>query len=49
MLDMFCCAGEQQKKIINDINVLIKRALRCIHYRNYDDRVRKLKTENKNT
>ena len=33
------------KKCMNDINVLKNRALRGIHYKKYDDRVRKLKTE----
>ena len=44
MLDMACCAGEQQ---IKNINVLINRALRCIHYKKYDDSVRELKTQKK--
>ena len=33
--------GRANKKCITDIN----RALRCIHYKKYDDSVRKLKTE----
>ena len=37
--------GRANKKCITDINVLINRALRCIHYKKYDDSVRKLKTE----
>ena len=41
------CWGRANKKCINDINVLINRALRCIHYMKYDDSVRKLKTEKK--
>ena len=36
------CWGRANKKCINDINVLINRALRCIHYKKYDDSVRKL-------
>ena len=88
---MVCCAREQNKKIINNINVLINRALtivywkkksalnvwswdlvhektsqlsshtplaylltfypglilKCIHWKKYDDSVRKLKIENK--
>ena len=39
------CWGRVNKKCINDINVLINRELRCIHYMKYDDSVRKLKTE----
>ena len=37
-----------QKTCINDINVLINRAIRCRHYMKYDDSVKKLKTEKKN-
>ena len=45
---MACCAGEGQiKKCINNINVLINRAIWCIHYMKYDDSVKKLKTEKK--
>ena len=42
------CWGRANKKCINDINVLINRAIRCIHYMKYDDSVKKLKTEKKN-
>ena len=49
MLDMACCGGEEQiKKCINDIDVLINKALWCIHYKKYDYSVRKLKAEKKN-
>ena len=41
------CWEEANKKYINDINVLINRALRCIHYKNCDDNVRQLKTQKK--
>ena len=37
------CWGRANKKCINDINVLISRALRCIIYKEYDDSVRELK------
>ena len=47
MLDMAWCAGEEHKKCVNYINVLIIRALRCIHYKKYDDSVRELKTQKK--
>ena len=39
------CWGRAYKKCINDINVLINRALICIHYKKYDDSVRELKTQ----
>ena len=37
------CWERENKKCINDINVLINRALkhRCIHYKKYDGSVRK--------
>ena len=35
----------ENKKSINDINGLINRALRCIHYKKYDDSVKDLKTQ----
>ena len=41
------CWGRANKKCINGINVLINRAIRCIHYMKYDDSVKKLKTEKK--
>ena len=41
------CWGRANKKCINDINVLINRALRCIHYKKYDDSVRELKSQKK--
>ena len=34
------CWGIANRKCINDINVLINRVLRCIHYKKYDDSVR---------
>ena len=40
--------GRANIKLINDINVLINRAFRCLHYKKYDDSVRKLKNEKKN-
>ena len=39
------CRRRANKKRINDINVLINRALRCIHYKKYDDGVTKIKTK----
>ena len=42
------CWGRANRKCINDINVLINRALRCIHYKKHDDSVRELKTQKKN-
>ena len=39
--------GRVNKKCINDINVLINRAFRCIHYKKYDASVRELKTQKK--
>ena len=30
------CLGREKKTCIKDINVLINRALRCIHYNKYD-------------
>ena len=41
------CWGGANKKCINDINVLINRALRCIHFKKYNDSVRELKTQKK--
>ena len=41
------CWERANKKCINDINVLINRALRCLHYKKYGDSVSKLKTEKK--
>ena len=41
------CWGRENKKCINDINVLINRALRCIHYNKNDDSVKELKTQKK--
>ena len=41
------CWGSANKKYINDINVTINRALRCIHYKKYDDSLRELKTQKK--
>ena len=42
------CWGRENKKCINDFNVLINRALRYIHYKKYDDSVRKIKNSEKN-
>ena len=39
--------GSANKKCINDTNVLINRALRCIHYKKYDDSVTESKTQKK--
>ena len=36
-------AREEKIKNVYDINVLINRALRCIHYKKHDDGVRELK------
>ena len=47
MLDMDFCAGRANKKFINDINILINRELRCIHFKKYDDSLRELKTQKK--
>merc|ERR1712240_245682 len=41
------CWGRANKKCINDINILINRAIICIHCMKYDDSVKKLKTEKK--
>ena len=41
------CLRRANKKCINNINVPINRALRCIHYKKYDDSVRELKTQKK--
>ena len=41
------CWGRANKECINDINVLINRAFRCIHYKKYDVSVRELKTQKK--
>ena len=42
------CWERANRNCINDTNVLVNRALRCIHYKKHDDSVRKLKTEKKN-
>ena len=39
------CQGTANKKSITDINGMINRALRCIHYMKYDDSVKELKTK----
>ena len=39
------CWGRANKKCMYDINVLINRALRYIHYKKFDDSVRKLATK----
>ena len=41
------CWGRANKKCINDINVLINRALKCIPYKKNSDSVKKLKTQKK--
>ena len=41
------CWGRANKKNINDINVLINRALRCIQFKKYDDSIEELKTQKK--
>ena len=47
MLDMDFCVGRANKKFINDINILINRALICIHFNKYDDSLRELKSQKK--
>ena len=48
MLDMDFCAGEEQKKkIINENNVSINRALRCIHFNKHNDSLGELKSQKK--
>ena len=43
------CFGKTNKKCINGINIPINGALRCLHYKKYDDSVRLSKTKkNKN-
>ena len=37
------CWGRTNKTRINEVNILIDKALRCFHYKTYDESVRKLK------
>ena len=41
----YLCWERVNKKYINDINVLINGEFWCIHYKKYDDSVRKLEIE----
>ena len=43
----FVVLGRANKTCVYDINVLKNLAFRCIHFRKYDDSVRKLKIEKK--
>ena len=47
MLDMVCCAGENQiiKKYVNDINIQTNSVLGCIQYKKHVDSGKKLKIE----
>ena len=41
------CYGRTNKQNLNDINVLMNKALRCIHHKKYDESVRKIRLEKK--